>query len=68
MRDAHHHLTERADKQVFLMQSIDWVAGAEQDITSPHAITHRLAHSEGPSVIPFTADICTSDTVWMAQF
>ena len=50
------------------MQSVDWVAGAEQDITSPHAITHRLAHSEGLSVIPFSAEVCTRDTAWMAQF
>ena len=30
------------------LQDIDWVAGAKQDITSPHAFTHRIAYCQSP--------------------
>ena len=51
-----------------MVQDIDWAAGAAQDITSPHALTHRLAHCESPSAKPFSAEVCLTDTAWLADF
>ena len=50
------------------MQDIDWVAGAAQDITPPHAFTHRIAHYDGPAVTPFVTESAVSDVLWLAEF
>lgn len=54
--------------RVVHLQDIDWVAGAKQDITSPHAFTHRIAHSQSPSAAMFAAEVCTSALSWLSDF
>ena len=50
------------------LQDIDWIAGAEQDITSPHAFTHRIAHCQGPAVHDFAAEVCLDILLWLSEF